>query len=82
MIKTLHPQNYDEVIYVGHYFCEGIAVVMDLTSLTDAEAVPLVDFATGLVVGRGGVLERVTKKVFLLRPVGKGRSRVPTIAPV
>ncbi|MFC6018817.1 cell division protein SepF [Plantactinospora solaniradicis] len=68
MVKTLHPRSYDEVIHVGHYFCHGFAVVMDLTSLTDADAMPLVDFAAGLVVGRDGAMERVAPKVFLLRP--------------
>jgi FtsZ-interacting cell division protein YlmF len=68
VVKTLHPKNYDEVFYVGHYFREGKAVVMDLTSMSDAEATPLVDFAGGLVVGRGGTLERVAAKVFLLLP--------------
>ncbi len=47
MVKTLRPQSYNEVFYVGQYFREGIAVVMDLTSLTDEEATPLVDFAAG-----------------------------------
>jgi len=73
---ALRPQNYDEVIYVGHYFCEGFPLVMDLTSLTDADATPLVDFAAGPVVGRGGAMERVAPKVFLLRPRGMVRSNV------
>jgi cell division inhibitor SepF len=29
---------------------------------------PLVDFAAGLIVGRGGFMERIAPKVFLLRP--------------
>ncbi|MGH3662191.1 MAG: cell division protein SepF [Micromonosporaceae bacterium] len=67
-VKTLHPQNYDEAIHVGHYFCHGIAVIMDLTRMTDADATRMVDFSGGLVVGLGGVMERVAPKVFLLRP--------------
>jgi FtsZ-interacting cell division protein YlmF len=80
MVKTLHPRNYDEVIHVGHYFCHGFAVVMDLTSLTDADAKPLVDFAAGLVVGREGAMERVAPKVFLLRPRETFRSVTPRTA--
>jgi cell division inhibitor SepF len=68
MVKTLHPRDYNDVFYVGHYFREGAAVVMDLTSMTDAAARPLVDFASGLVLGRGGAMERVAPKVFLLLP--------------
>ncbi|MEU5876360.1 cell division protein SepF [Spirillospora sp. NPDC047279] len=68
MVKTLHPKSYNEVYYVGHFFRQGIPVIMDLTALTDTEALPLVDFAAGLIVGRGGAMERVTPKVFLLTP--------------
>lgn len=41
---------------------------MDLTDLSDAEAREIVDFATGLVFGRGGVLDRVDRRLFLLQP--------------
>jgi cell division inhibitor SepF len=68
VVKTLRPQNYNEVFYVGDFFRGDTAVVMDLTAFTDADAVPLVDFAAGLVVGRGGAMERVAPKVFLLLP--------------
>jgi cell division inhibitor SepF len=72
VVKTLHPQNYGEVFYVGHFFREGTPVVMDLTSLTDAEARQTVDFAAGLVVGRGGAMERIAPRVFLLLPATTG----------
>jgi cell division inhibitor SepF len=74
MVQTVHPRGYDDVIHVGHLFCHDIPVVMDLTALSAADAQPLVDFAAGLIVGRGGELERVASKVFLLRPgpVGEG----------
>ncbi|WP_214110148.1 cell division protein SepF [Acrocarpospora catenulata] len=70
LIKTLRPQNYNEVIYVGHYFRTGNPVVMDLTELPDSEAKQLIDFAAGLVFGRGGDMDRLTHKVFLLLPAG------------
>ena len=68
MVKTLRPESYQDIYYVGHYFREGLAVVMDLTALSNADAMPLVDFAAGLIVGRGGFMERIAPKVFLLRP--------------
>jgi cell division inhibitor SepF len=70
VVKTLRPKDYNDVYYVGHYFREGTAVVMDLTGLSDDEAKPLVDFAAGLVIGREGAMEKVTHKVFLLVPPG------------
>ncbi|WP_067797873.1 cell division protein SepF [Actinomadura formosensis] len=68
MVKSLRPQNYNEVLYVGHFFRKGVPVLMDLSDLSDAEARQLVDFATGLVFGRGGALDRVDRKLFLLQP--------------
>ncbi|MFB4305334.1 cell division protein SepF [Actinomadura sp. GTD37] len=68
MVKSLRPQNYNEVLYVGHFFRKGVPVLMDLTDLSDREAKQLVDFATGLVFGRGGALDRVDRKLFLLQP--------------
>ncbi|MCW2881360.1 MAG: hypothetical protein JWQ95_5460, partial [Sphaerisporangium sp.] len=54
LLRTLRPQDYNEVLYVGHFFRKGLPVVMDLTALSDADAKPLVDFAAGLVFGRRG----------------------------
>ncbi|SNS26005.1 cell division protein SepF [Actinomadura mexicana] len=68
MVKSLRPQNYNEVLYVGHFFRKGVPGLMDLTDLPDGDAKRLVDFATGLVVGRGGALDRVDRKLFLLQP--------------
>ena len=68
MVKTLHPQTYQDVYYVGDYFRQGNAVVMDLTALSNAEATQLVDFAAGMVVGKGGGMDRIAHKVFLLTP--------------
>ncbi|MFF3445206.1 cell division protein SepF [Streptosporangium sp. NPDC002721] len=76
MVKTLRPQNYNEAIYVGHFFRTGVPVVMDLTALPDDEAKQFVDFAAGLVFGRGGDMDRLSPKVFLLMPLGMG-NRTP-----
>ncbi|WP_326826304.1 cell division protein SepF [Streptosporangium sp. NBC_01756] len=70
MIKTLCPRDYNEAIYVGHFFRTGTPVVMDLTKLPDSEAKQFVDFAAGLVFGRGGDMDRLSPKVFLLMPRG------------
>ncbi len=70
LVKTLRPQEYDEVLHVGHIFRKGQPVVMDLTGMSDAEATPLVDFAAGLVFGRRGDMDRIAHKVFLLVPPG------------
>ncbi|MFI6509948.1 MULTISPECIES: cell division protein SepF [Streptosporangium] len=73
MFKTLCPQDYNEVLHVGHYFRTGVPVVMDLTGVPDGEAKQFVDFAAGLVFGRGGDMDRLSPKVFLLMPRGMAR---------
>ena len=72
-IKTLQPRDYNEVIYVGHFFRKGVPVVMDLTELTDEVARQLVDFSAGLICGRGGDMEKLSPKVFLLLPAGMAK---------
>ncbi|WP_428965692.1 cell division protein SepF [Micromonospora fluostatini] len=80
MIKTLRPRSYDEAIYIGHYFREGFAVVLDLTGLAPDDARSFVDFASGLVIGREGAMERVTPGVFVLHPPA-GRTPTGTARP-
>jgi cell division inhibitor SepF len=74
MVQTVHLRGYDDIIHVGHLFCHDFPVLMDLTTLSDEDAQPAVDFAAGLIVGRGGDLERVAARVFLLRPGGGAAS--------
>jgi cell division inhibitor SepF len=70
IVKKLSPRDYNEVLYVGHYFREGIPVVMDLNAMTDEEARQLLDFAEGLICALGGDIERLSPKVFMLAPAG------------
>lgn len=78
MVKTLRPRGYNEALHVGHFFRnKGVPVLMDLTALTDDVARQFVDFAAGLVFGRGGDMDRLSPKVFLLVPAGLAK---PTVA--
>lgn len=67
---TLHPEAYNDVLIVGHYFREGVPVIMDLTAMGDGDAKRLVDFGAGLILGLRGDISRIDKKVFLLSPEG------------
>ncbi|NDU75908.1 cell division protein SepF [Actinomadura sp. DSM 109109] len=85
MIKTLHPRDYNEVLHVGHFFRKGDPVLMDLTELSDDVARQLVDFCAGLICGRGGEMERLDRKLFLLQPPARPRiapAHVPDLAHV
>ncbi|MEU6746632.1 cell division protein SepF [Spirillospora sp. NPDC046719] len=79
MVKTLRPRDYNEALHVGHFFRnKRVPVVMDLTALTDDVAKQFIDFAAGLVFGRGGDMDRLAPKVFLLVPAGQPH---PTVVP-
>lgn len=67
---TLHPEAYNDVLIVGHYFREGVPVIMDLTAMADADAKRLVDFGAGLIFGLHGDISRIDRKVFLISPEG------------
>lgn len=67
-IFTIHPRFYSEARTVGEHFREGQPVLMNLTDMDDSERKRIVDFASGLVFGHHGSIERVTSKVFLLTP--------------
>lgn len=67
-IITLHPRFYSEARAIGEYYRNGAPVIMNLSDMEESERKRLVDFASGLVFGHNGTIERVTSKVFLLSP--------------
>ncbi|MFF3664940.1 cell division protein SepF [Microtetraspora malaysiensis] len=67
-IVMVRPQKYDDALTVGRHFREGHTVVMDVVSMSTAEATRMVDFAAGLAYGCEGRIERIAEKVFLLTP--------------
>lgn len=67
-IVTLHPRFYNEARTIGEQYREGNPVIINLTDMDESERKRLVDFASGLVFGLHGTIERVTSKVFLLSP--------------
>ena len=67
-IITLHPRFYNEARIVGEHFRQGAPVIINLSDMDDSERKRIIDFASGLVFGHSGSIERVTSKVFLLSP--------------
>jgi cell division inhibitor SepF len=67
-IVTIHPRFYSEVRTIGEHYRSGQPVIMNLSDMEESERKRLVDFASGLVFGHHGSIERVTSKVFLLTP--------------
>lgn len=67
-IVTIAPRFYSEARAIGEYYRDGNPVIMNLSDMEESERKRLVDFASGLVFGHSGTIERVTSKVFLLTP--------------
>ena len=67
-IITLHPRMYSDVRGIGEHYRLGQPVIMNLSDMEESERKRMIDFASGLVFGHYGSIERVTSKVFLLTP--------------
>src|SRR5699024_12168561 len=67
-ITTIHPRSDNDAKAIGESFRDGVPVIMNLSDMQDGDAKRMGDFSAGLVFGLGGTIERVTSKVFLLRP--------------
>jgi cell division inhibitor SepF len=67
-IITLQPRSYSEARKMGEHYREGNPVIINLDDMEESERKRLVDFASGLVFGLHGKIERVSHKVFLLSP--------------
>ena len=67
-IVSLQPRSYSEARQVGEAFRAGNPVIINLDDMEESERKRLVDFASGLVFGHHGRIERVSLKVFLLSP--------------
>jgi cell division inhibitor SepF len=69
-VHVTNPTTFNEVEEVGERFRAGIPVIMNLAGSSEAVAKRLLDFASGLIYGLDGRIERVGDRVFLLTPVG------------
>lgn len=70
---TVHytaPMTFNEVEEVGDRFRNGIPVIMNLAGASESVAKRVLDFASGLIYGLDGRIERVGDRVFLLTPRG------------
>ena len=74
-IVTIQPKVYADARGIAENFREGVPVIINLGHMTDTDARRLIDFASGLVQGLHGKIERVTSKVFLLSPARFGDRR-------
>lgn len=69
-VHVTNPTTFNDVEEVGEQFRAGVPVIMNLAGASESVAKRLLDFASGLIFGLDGRIERVGDRVFLLTPVG------------
>jgi cell division inhibitor SepF len=67
-ITSVRPTGFESARIIGEHVRVDTPVIMDLTEMTDGDAKRLVDFASGLIFGTRGSIERIARRVFLLAP--------------
>ena len=69
-IATVRPETFQDALTIGEYFRQDIPVIINLHEMDTPDAKRIVDFASGLIFGRRGSIERVSSRVFLILPPG------------
>ena len=69
-VHVTNPTTFNDVEEVGKHFRDGVPVIMNLAGASESIAKRMLDFASGLIFGLDGRIERVGDRVFLLTPVG------------
>lgn len=69
-VHVTNPTTFNDVEEVGDRFRSEIPVIMNLAGASETVAKRLLDFASGLIYGLEGRIERVGDRVFLLTPKG------------
>ncbi len=67
-IVTLVPQAFNDCQRIGEAFRSDNSVVIDFTQLDAGLRRRVIDFASGLVFGLHGRMQRVTETVYVLSP--------------
>ncbi len=67
-VHVTAPSAFNDVEDVGEQFRDGTPVVMDLKGASESVAKRLLDFASGLIYGLDGSIERTGDRIFRLTP--------------
>lgn len=67
-VITIDAKSYEDAPEVARAFRAGNPVILNCSEMTDEDRKRIVDFASGLIFGNRGHIERVTNFVFLLSP--------------
>src|SRR5579862_2515600 len=67
-IAIVRPRNFRDAATIGQYYRREIPVIINLEDMDNAAAWRIIDFASGLILGLGGDIERISRRTFLIVP--------------
>ena len=67
-IITILPRSFNDARQIGEEFRKGHAVIMNVSDIDEVNKRRLVDYASGLVHGLEGKIEKISNSVFLISP--------------
>jgi cell division inhibitor SepF len=67
-IAIVRPRNFRDAVTIGEYFRQDIPVIINLEDMDNAEAWRIIDFASGLILGLHGDIEKLSRRAFLIVP--------------
>jgi cell division inhibitor SepF len=67
-IAIVRPRNFRDAITIGEYYRQETPVIINLEDMDNAEAWRIIDFASGLILGLRGDIERISRRAFLIVP--------------
>jgi cell division inhibitor SepF len=69
-IAVVRPRIFRDAATIGDYYRQDIPVIISLEDMANADATRIIDFVSGLVLGRCGDIERLSRRAFLIVPAG------------
>jgi cell division inhibitor SepF len=67
-IAIVRPRNFQDAATIGEYFRQEIPVIINLEDMEKSDATRIIDFISGLILGLGGDLEKISRRTFLIVP--------------
>ena len=67
-IAIVRPRNFRDAATVGDYYRQEIPVIINLEDMEKSDATRIIDFISGLILGLGGDLEKISRRTFLIVP--------------
>jgi cell division inhibitor SepF len=67
-IAIVRPRNFRDAATIGEYYRRDIPVIINLEDMDNEAAWRIIDFASGLILGLCGDIERISRRTFLIVP--------------